>query len=98
MLTPNGVYVSVGSTDIGKWFAWLEAPLEGMVLSHFVSPRFVMILAELNLRDLATLGTLIESGKLTPVIDRKYKLSEAAEAMRYLEKAHARGKMVLTLE
>jgi NADPH:quinone reductase-like Zn-dependent oxidoreductase len=98
VLTPKGVYVSVGSISIGNWFAWLEAPLEGMVLSHFVSQRFVMILAELNPRDLATLGTLMQSGKLTPVIDRKYTLSEAAEAMRYLEKGHARGKIVLTPE
>lgn len=98
VLNPKGVYVSIGSTSIGNWFAWLEAPLEGVVLSHFVSQRFVTMLAELNARDLAALGTLMQSGKLTPVIDRKYKLSEAAEAMRYLEKGHARGKIVLNAE
>jgi NADPH:quinone reductase-like Zn-dependent oxidoreductase len=68
-----------------------------MVLSHFVSQRFVAMLAELNPQDLATLGNLMESGKLTPVIDRRFKLSEAAEAIRYLEKGHARGKIVLTV-
>jgi NADPH:quinone reductase-like Zn-dependent oxidoreductase len=97
VLNPRGIYVMIGSSTIGNWFAWLEAPLEGMVLSHFVSQRFVAMLAELNPQDLATLGNLMESGKLTPVIDRRFKLSEAAEAIRYLEKGHARGKIVLTV-
>jgi NADPH:quinone reductase-like Zn-dependent oxidoreductase len=98
VLNPKGTYVMIGSTTIGNWFAWLEAPLEGMVLSHLVSQRFVMILAELDPGDLATLGALMQSGKLTPVIDRQYKLSEAAEAIRYLEKGHARGKVVVDVE
>ena len=96
VLNPRGIYVTIGSTTIGNWFAWLEAPLEGMVLSHFVSQRFMVILAELDPGDLAALGALMQSGKLTPIIDRRYKLSEAAEAIRYLEKGHARGKVVLT--
>lgn len=94
-LNPKGIYVMVGSTTIGNWFAWLEAPLEGMVLSHIVSQRFVTLFADITPRDLATLGTLMQSGKLTPVIDRRYKLSEAAEAISYLERGHARGKIVL---
>jgi NADPH:quinone reductase-like Zn-dependent oxidoreductase len=98
VLNPKGIYVSVGSTTIGNWFAWLEAPLEGAALSHFVSQRFITLFADLNAQDVAALGALMQSGKLTPVIDRKYKLSEAAEAMRYLEKGHARGKIVLTPE
>ena len=57
-----------------------------------------MILAELNKDDLATLATLMQGGRVTPVIDRTYKLSEAAEALRYLEKGHARGKVVVTVE
>jgi NADPH:quinone reductase-like Zn-dependent oxidoreductase len=57
-----------------------------------------MMLAELNKDDLAVLAGLMQSGKVTPVIDRTYKLSEAAAALRYLEKGHARGKVVLTVE
>ena len=57
-----------------------------------------MIVADLNKEDLATLGDLMQSGKLTPVIDRSYKLSETPEALRYVEKGHARGKVVLTVE
>jgi NADPH:quinone reductase-like Zn-dependent oxidoreductase len=57
-----------------------------------------MILAELNKDDLATLATLMQGRRVTPVIDRTYELSEAAEALRYLEKGHARGKVVVTVE
>jgi NADPH:quinone reductase-like Zn-dependent oxidoreductase len=98
VLNPTGVYVMVGSTAIGNWFAWLVPPIEGKMLSPFVSQKFLMILADLNPQDLAALGTLMQSGKLTPVIDRRYTLSEAPEAFRYLETGHARGKVVLTVE
>jgi NADPH:quinone reductase-like Zn-dependent oxidoreductase len=98
VMTPNGVYVGIGSTDPGRWFAWAVQPVEAWLLSPFTSQKFGMILAELNKDDLATLAGLMESGKVTPVIDRTYKLSEAAEALRYLEKGHARGKVVVTVE
>lgn len=49
-------------------------------------------------RGLATLGTLMQSDKVTPVIDRRYKLSETSEALRYVEAGHARGKVVVTVE
>jgi NADPH:quinone reductase-like Zn-dependent oxidoreductase len=98
IMTPNGVYVMIGSTDPGRWFGWLVKPVEAWLLSPFTSQKFGMILADLNKDDLATLAGLMESGKVTPVIDRTYKLSEAAEALRYLEKGHARGKVVVTVE
>ena len=98
VLTPNGAYIMVGSTEIGHWFGWAVKPLEAWLLSPFTSQKLGMILAELNKDDLATLAALMESGKVTPVIDRTYKLSEAAEALRYLEKGHARGKVVVTVE
>jgi NADPH:quinone reductase-like Zn-dependent oxidoreductase len=98
VLNPSGAYVIVGSTDPGYWFGWLVQPLQAWLLSPFTSQSFGMMLAELNKDDLATLAGLMESGKLTPVIDRTYKLSEAAEALRYLEKGHARGKVVVTVD
>jgi NADPH:quinone reductase-like Zn-dependent oxidoreductase len=98
VLMPRGVYVMIGSTTPGNWFGWLERPIEGSLLSAFVSQKFTMMLADLNPQDLAALGTLMQSGKLTPVIDRRYQLSEAAEALRYLEKGHARGKVVVTVQ
>jgi NADPH:quinone reductase-like Zn-dependent oxidoreductase len=98
VLNPKGIYVMIGSTTPGNWLGFLAGPLEGLLLSPFVSQKFRMILAELNKEDLAALGALMESGKVTPVIDRTYKLTDAAEALRYLEKGHARGKVVVTVE
>ncbi len=57
-----------------------------------------MMMAELKKSDLAILGDMMQSGKLKPVIDRTYKLSELPEAIRYLEEGHARGKVVITVE
>jgi NADPH:quinone reductase-like Zn-dependent oxidoreductase len=96
VLKPQGVYVMVGSADSGRWFGWLVKPFEGLILSPLTSQKFGLILAELNKEDLEALGVLMQSGKLTPVIDKTYKLSEAGAALSYLEKGHARGKVVLT--
>jgi len=98
ILNPNGVYVMVGSADPGHWFGWLWKPLQGWLVSPFTRQKFVTIFAELNREDLGTLASLMQSGKVTPVIDRTYKLSEAAEALRYLERGHARGKVVVTMQ
>jgi NADPH:quinone reductase-like Zn-dependent oxidoreductase len=94
----NGIYVMVGSTEPGNWFGFFLKPIEGMLMGPFVSQQFGMMLAELNREDLAILADLMQSGKLTPVIDRRYPLSETAEALRYLEKGHARGKVVVTVD
>ena len=88
----------IGSTTPGNWFGWLATPLQALVLSPFMSQKAGMMLADLGKEDLATLGELMRSAKVTPVIDRRYKLSEAPEALRYLEAGHARGKVVLSVE
>jgi NADPH:quinone reductase-like Zn-dependent oxidoreductase len=67
-------------------------------LSRFVHQKFVRYVTTLNKEDLAVLSDLMQAGKVTPVIDRTYKLSETAEAMRYFEEGHARGKIVITVE
>jgi NADPH:quinone reductase-like Zn-dependent oxidoreductase len=97
-MSPHGVLVIIGSATVGHWFGWLETPLEAWMLSPFMSQKFGMMLAELNKDDLAVLGGLMQSGKVTPAIDRTYKLNETAEALRYLETGHARGKVVLTIQ
>ncbi len=64
-----------------------------------MSQTFVFYIAQLNKADLEVLRELIQSGKITPVIDREYHgLSEAAEALRYLEQGRARGKVVVRVE
>jgi NADPH:quinone reductase-like Zn-dependent oxidoreductase len=98
VLNPGGRYVMIGAAHFGNWFDFLEKPIEGMVLSHFVSQKFGMMLADVQADDLATLGALMQSGKVTPVIDRRYPLSATAEALRYSEKGHARGKVVVDVD
>jgi NADPH:quinone reductase-like Zn-dependent oxidoreductase len=98
VLNPKGTLVMIGSTTPGNWFGWLADPLEALMLSPFMSQKFSMMLTDFNKDDLATLGTLMQSGKVTPVIDRRYKLSETPTALQYLEAGHARGKVVLTVE
>lgn len=74
----------------------LTRAILGPVLSHFVSQKFVTFMAKSNNEDLILIRELLQTGKVTPVIDRRYRLREVPEAMRYLEKGHARGKIVIT--
>src|SRR5437762_1601744 len=98
VLNPNGIYVMISSTTPGNWFGWLATSLQAMVLSPFMSQKAGMMLADLSKEDLATLGAPMRSAKVTPVIGRRYKPSDAPEALRYLEAGHARGKVVLSVE
>lgn len=95
VLNPHGIYVQIGSIDIGNWFGIFKLPLESKVLSPFMTQKFSLMEADLTRQDLVRLGALMESGKVKPVIDRRYKVSEAAAALRYVEAGHARGKVVL---
>ena len=94
VLNRDGVCVVAGAK--GLW-DFLTRALIAPVLSRFVSQKFVTFIAKLNKEDLAVMRELMKAGKVTPVIDRRYKLSEVAEAMRYLEERRARGKVVITL-
>jgi NADPH:quinone reductase-like Zn-dependent oxidoreductase len=95
-LTPKGALVLVGGGG-GRWLGPLALPVRAFVPSRFVGQRMVLLLAQLRKDDLLVLTELIEAGKVTPVIDRTYPLTEAAEAIRYLESGHARGKVVVTV-
>jgi NADPH:quinone reductase-like Zn-dependent oxidoreductase len=79
----------------------LIGPLDRMfkvkLLSPFVSQRLVSFLVKPNAKDLRFLAELIEAGKVTPVIDRTYPLSEVPNAIRHLEDGHPRGKIVITI-
>ena len=97
-LNPKGRYIAVGGPS-GRWMIGaLARVFAALVLSRFVSQKLVMVLAKPNQEDLSIVRGLMEAGKVTPVIDRRYRLSEVPEAMRYLEEGHARGKVVITLE
>ena len=73
------------------------SPVKALMLSPFVGQEFVMLLAKLRKDDLAVLGDLMQAGKVTPMIDRRYPLSEVPAAIRYSEEGHARGKIVVNM-
>jgi NADPH:quinone reductase-like Zn-dependent oxidoreductase len=97
VLNPKGKYIMIGG-ESGRWIDPLPRMLAARVMSRFVTQDMGMMLAQVRKEDLATLGDLMQSGKVTPVIDRRYKLSEVQAAIRYLEQGHARGKVVISLE
>jgi NADPH:quinone reductase-like Zn-dependent oxidoreductase len=97
VLVPHGVLVGVGGPNNGRWIEPLGRTIGMAVLSPVVSQRMAFFLAHQNRDDLAVLRDLLQAGKVAPVIDRTYPLTDAAEAIRYLEKGHARGKVVITL-
>ena len=97
VLSPDGIFVVVGGAK-GNWLGPLMRPIKAMILSPFVDQEFVMILARIDKDDLTILGDLIQAGKVTPVIDRRFGLSEVPAAIRYSEEGHARGKIVIDLE
>jgi NADPH:quinone reductase-like Zn-dependent oxidoreductase len=97
VLKPDGRYVMVGGPS-GRWTRPMDRALRAMILSRFVSQEMGMCLANLNPEDLATLRDLMAAGKVTPVIDREFRLSEVPEAIRYLETGRARGKVVIVVE
>jgi NADPH:quinone reductase-like Zn-dependent oxidoreductase len=98
VLKPDGALVIVGSTDKGRWLGPMLGLVDAKLYSPFVSQKFVFLLAELNPKDLDTLRDWMQAGKVTPVIDRRYPLSEVPEAIRYLEQGHARGKVIVTVD
>ncbi len=97
VLNPKGIYVMVGGRK-GRWLAPLDRVAQMLVYSAFVDQEMGMMIANISKEDLTILGELMEAGKVTPVIDRRYPLREVPEAIRYLEEGHARGKVVIRVE
>ena len=99
VMKPEATYVLIGGGGPEAWqlVGPIAGPVKAMLYSLFVSQEFVTMYADTTYDNLATLKQLIEDGKVTPVIDRTYPLSETATAIRYLEEGHARGKVVITV-
>ena len=93
-LTPNGTLVL--SSGEGR-FAGIDRVVRALVTSPFVRQQLRVFLTKETNEDLVTLAALVEAGKVTPVIDRTYPLSEVPAAIAYVEEGHARGKVVITL-
>jgi NADPH:quinone reductase-like Zn-dependent oxidoreductase len=94
VLSPNGKCVIAGAPKkMSAVFTWM---LKIFARSLLLRQNFKFLIANINRDDLTTLGELITAGKITPVIDRRYPLSETAEAMAYAEQGHARAKVLIT--
>jgi len=97
VLTPTGRYVMIGGPS-GRWIAPFPRVLALVVTSWFVNQDMRFFVSRLNQPDLTTLRDLIEAGTVTPVIDRRYTLSQVSEAIAYLETGRARGKVVIVVD
>ena len=100
VLAPGGRYVLIGGggPNDTKVIGPLGKVLQALLLSPFVSQKMGMMIADVNKEDLEFLAGLIESGKMTAVIDRRYPLSRLPEAITYLEAGHARGKVIIDMD
>jgi NADPH:quinone reductase-like Zn-dependent oxidoreductase len=98
VLNPNGILVMVGAPGDIRVIDLLARLIGALVLSPFLAQKLVTFIAKSNEEDLTTAGELMATGKLKPVIYRRYSLNEVPEALRYLKEGHARGKVVITLD
>jgi NADPH:quinone reductase-like Zn-dependent oxidoreductase len=100
VLTPEGKYVMIGGggPNDNRWIGPFGRLIQTLVMAPFVSQKMGMMMAQLTKSDLTVLGDMMQSGRVKPVIDRTYKLSELPAAIAYLEEGHARGKVVITVE
>ncbi len=97
-LTRRGTVVIVGGDGGGRWTGgFFRGVLRAPLLSLFVGQRLRGLATTERLEDLQRLAELIESGQVTPVIDRTYPLIEAPDAIRYLEHGHPRGKVIIAV-
>ena len=95
-LTSRGTYVLVGVADIGRWFG-VARQIKVLSLSPLVRQKMRVFIVRHNQEDLVVLRELVEAGKVVPIIDRRYDLSQVPEALRYQGEGHARGKLVITV-
>jgi NADPH:quinone reductase-like Zn-dependent oxidoreductase len=93
-LRRNGIFVMIG----GGMARILQAAALGPLLSRLGSKKIRFFIAKINTKDLVFLKDLLEAGAIAPVIDRRYPLSETADALRYREAGHAKGKVVVGIE
>jgi NADPH:quinone reductase-like Zn-dependent oxidoreductase len=97
VLTPHGTLVLVGGETGGRWLGGSDRQVRAMLVSPFVSQKLGTFICRENHEDLIVLSELVEAGKVAPVIDRTFSLSETPKAIQYLIEGHARGKVVVTV-
>ena len=97
-LVPKGTFAIIGGPTDDLWIGPLINPIKILFISPFIDEHYVMLLADMTQADLTIIGDLMKTGKVTPVIDKRFPLSETVAAMRYLEQGHARGKIIITID
>ena len=100
ILNPKGKYVMIGGggPNDSRWVGPFGRVIHALLLSPFINQKMGMMMADANHNDLALLADMMQSGKLKPVIDRTYKLSEIQQAIAYVEEGHARGKVIIVVD
>jgi NADPH:quinone reductase-like Zn-dependent oxidoreductase len=96
ILNPNGICVMAGAPK--KLWAVLTRVFTALTWSMFLRQKFTFFIAKMNKNDLTTLCGLIQAGKVTPAIDRRYPLNETGAAIAYLEEGHAPAKVIITFQ
>jgi NADPH:quinone reductase-like Zn-dependent oxidoreductase len=96
-LTPTGTLVIVGGETEEKWFGGFDRSIRAMLLSRFVGQKLIAFVNSENAEDLIVIKELIEAGKVTPIVEKTFSLSEAPRAINYLTEGHARGKVAITV-
>jgi NADPH:quinone reductase-like Zn-dependent oxidoreductase len=96
-LTPKGRLVIVGSETGGRWLGGTDRQLRAQLLSPFIAQKLGTFVSSENAEDLAALRELIESGKVTPAVERTYPLGEVAAAVRHMLDGRTHGKLVITV-
>src|SRR5262249_40400162 len=97
VITPGGTLIIIGAGK-DRWLGGFDRPLRLSVASRFLRQKLRTFRAQMNKDDLTLVGNLMAEGKITPVIDRRYKLSEVPQAVAYVEEGHARGKVIIEVE
>ena len=97
VLDPKGTVVIVGGPKSNRLLGPLSHVVKMRIAAMRGSQKTVFFIASINTADLEALGELVESGNVTPVIDRRYELSDTADALRYIGEGHARGKIVISV-
>jgi len=88
----------VGAPKDARLIDLLARLIGAFLLSCLVGQKMIFFIANINQEDLTIVSELMTAGKVTPVIDRRFSLTEVPEALRYLEEGHAQGKVAITLE
>jgi len=96
-MAPEGRFVIIGGGK-GDWFGPFVNPIKALLYSPFVGQQFGMMMSQMRKDDLGVLADMLQTGGILPAIDRRFPLDRVADAIRYSEEGHARGKIVIDVE